>query len=294
MYATPIPSILPSMSAQLIGAHMPTSGGLGNSIRNGKAIGCTAIQVFTSSPQQWRSKPVSDEMAADFKAACAETEISKVVSHDSYLINLCAPDPDKRIQSIEGMKGEIERCSKYGIRYVVSHMGSHVGQGVEIGLDEVAESTRQVLEETPDDVTVCMETTAGQGTALMSKFEELAAIIDKLQGHSRLAICLDTCHIFVAGYDIRTEETFLQTFEQFEKVLGFDRLKVVHCNDSKKGLGSKVDRHDNLGKGEIGMETFRLLVNDSRFDQIPILLETPTENEGHEKDIATLWGLRSV
>ncbi len=276
------------MAATLIGAHMSTSGGLGNAVRNGKAIGCTAVQVFTSSPQQWKAKPVSDEMAANFKAACIETGISEVVSHDSYLINLCAPDPDKRIQSIEGIKSEIERCAKYGIRYVVSHMGSHVGQGEEAGLAGVAESTRQVLAETPESVTICMETTAGQGTALMAKFEQLATILDKLNGNNRLAICLDTCHVFVAGYDIRTAETFLKTFEEFDRIIGFERLSVIHCNDSRKGLGSKVDRHANIGQGEIGPEAFRLLVNDKRFDSIPILIETPAENQGHEQDIALL------
>jgi deoxyribonuclease-4 len=276
------------MAARLLGAHMPSAGVLGNSIRNGMAMGCTAIQVFTSSPQQWRAKPVTDEVAEDFRSACATTGITEVVSHDSYLINLCAPDPEKRNQSIEGMKGEIERCAKYGIRYVVSHMGSHVGQGEEVGLAAVAESTKRVLDETPESVTVCMETTAGQGSALMAKFEQLAFTLEQLKGHPRLAICLDTCHVFVAGYDIRTEETFSATFAEFEKVIGFDRLKVVHCNDSKKGYGSKVDRHANIGEGEIGLEAFRLLVNDSRFDNIPIVVETPTDNEGHERDLATL------
>ena len=281
------------MPAQLLGAHMPTSGGLGNTVRNGKAIGCTAVQVFTSSPQQWKSKPVTDEAALDFKNACAETGISEIVSHDSYLINLCAPDPAKREQSIEGMKGEIERCAKYGIRYVVSHMGAHVGQGEDVGLNAVVESTKRVLDETPDTVTICMETTAGQGSALMAKFEQLAFVLEHTKGHPRLGICLDTCHIFVAGYDIRTKETFLSTFDEFQRVIGFDRLKVVHCNDSKKGLGSKVDRHANIGSGEIGLDAYRLLVTDSRFDHIPILLETPTENEGHEKDLATLKQLQS-
>lgn len=270
---------------------MPAAGGLGNSIRNGKAIGCTAVQVFTSSPQQWKAKPVTDEMADDFKSALSETAITDVVSHDSYLINLCAPDADKREQSIEGIKREIERCAQYGIRWVVSHMGSHVGQGEEVGLAGVVESTRRVLAETPETVSICMETTAGQGSALMAKFEQLSYVIDALKGDPRLVICLDTCHIFVAGYDIRTPETFAATFDEFERVIGFDRLKVIHCNDSKKGLGSKVDRHANIGQGEIGLETFRLLVNDPRFENIPILLETPTENEGHEKDLATLKSL---
>jgi len=281
------------MSAQLLGAHMPTSGGLGNAIRTGKAMGCSAVQVFTSSPQQWRSKPVSDEMAADFRTACTETGITEVVSHDSYLINLCAPDPVKRIQSVNGIKAEIERCARYGIRYVVSHMGAHVGQGEQCGLDAVVETTRQVLEETPETVTILMETTAGQGTSLMAKFEQLAFVIEQLKGPERLAICLDTCHIFVAGYDIRTQQTFLKTFEDFDRIIGFNRLKVVHCNDSKKGLGSRVDRHANIGNGEIGTDAFRFLVNDQRFENIPILIETPTENEGHERDIATLKGLCS-
>lgn len=271
---------------------MPAAGGLGNSVRNGKAIGCTAVQVFTSSPQQWKFKPVTDEMAAEFKAGCADTGITHVVSHDSYLINLCAPDIEKREQSVAGMKNEIERCDRYGIRFVVSHMGAHMGQGEDVGLARVAESVKRVLDDTPDTVTVCMETTAGQGSALMAKFEQLAAVLEKLKGHPRLGVCLDTCHVFVAGYDIRTEETFKATFSDFERIVGFENLKVVHCNDSKKGLGSKVDRHANIGHGEIGPEPFRLLVNDSRFERIPILIETPTENEGHEKDMATLLGMK--
>lgn len=279
------------MSAQLLGAHIPSAGVLGNSVRNGLKMGCTAIQVFTSSPQQWKSKPVSDEAAADFKAAVSATGLDKVVSHDSYLINLCAPDLAKREQSIVGIKSEIERCAKYGIPFVVSHMGSHVGQGEDVGLAAVVESTRRVLDETPDSVTILMETTAGQGTALMAKFEQLAYVFDELKAHPRLAVCLDTCHVFVAGYDIRTAESFNHTFAEFDRVIGVDKLKVIHCNDSKKGLGSRVDRHDNLGNGEIGLEAFRLLVNDSRFDNIPILLETPTENEGHERDLAILKSL---
>jgi len=281
------------MAAQLLGAHMPSAGSLGNSIRNGKEMGCTAVQVFTSSPQQWASKPVTDEVAEDFKAACSSTGISEVISHDSYLINLCAPEQEKRDRSIEGMKNEIGRCAKYGIRYVVSHMGAHVGQGAEVGLALVAESIKRVLDETPDSVTVCMETTAGQGTTLMAKFEELAYVLEALKGHPRLKICLDTCHVFVAGYDIRTHETFSETFTEFDRIIGFDNLKVVHCNDSKKGFGSRADRHANIGQGEIGLEAFRLLVNDPRFERIPILIETPTDDEGHEKDLAMLKSLIS-
>ncbi len=279
------------MPAKLLGAHVPTSGGLGNAVRGGKAMGCAALQVFTSSPQQWKSKPVSDDMAQAFKSACSETGITQVISHDSYLINLCAPDPERRNQSIEALKGEIERCATYGIRFVVSHMGAHMGQGIDTGLAGVVESTKRILAESSDSVTICMETTAGQGSSLMSKFEELAFILDKMKCPPRLAICLDTCQFLVCRLIIRTEETFLETFADFERIIGFEHLKVIHCNDSKKGFGSRVDRHHNVGKGEIGEEAFRLLVNDPRFENIPILLETPTENEGHETDLATLKGL---
>jgi deoxyribonuclease-4 len=273
----------------LIGAHRPAVGGVHNAVRSAKAVGCTAVQVFTSSPQMWRSKPVSDEMAASFRQAVNETGITEVVSHDSYLINLCAPDPAKREQSMGGLKSEIERCARYGIDRVVSHMGAHMGQGEAAGLAAVSESIARVLAETPDSVTVCMETTAGQGTALMSKFEELAVILELTKGHPRLATCLDTCHIFVAGYDIRSAEAFADTFSEFDRIVGLDRLRVIHCNDSKKGLGSHVDRHAHIGEGEIGDEAFRLLVTDPRFARIPILLETEIEGEGQERDLAKLW-----
>lgn len=280
------------MSAKLIGAHMSSSKGLGNAIRKGKEIGCTTVQVFTSSPQMWRSAPVTAEKVADFKKAQLETGIYDVVTHDSYLINLCAMDPAMREKSITGLTDELHRSAAYGIPFVVSHMGAHMGQGCDIGLAGVAEAAAKVLDESPDSVTLLMETTAGQGSALNSRFEELAKLLELMKGHPRLAVCLDTCHIFVAGYDIRTEETFMRTFEEFERLIGFDRLKVVHCNDSKKGLGTKVDRHEHLGKGEIGIKAFELLVNDPRFEAIPIIVETPESEELHEVNVAVLKTLR--
>ena len=279
------------MPAKLLGAHTPASGGVHKAIYRAKELGCTAVQVFTSSPQQWRSKPVTEEMASEFRKAVEETGIKSLVSHDSYLINLCALDPAKREQSIEGMKGEIERCALYGIPFVVSHMGAHMGQGEEVGLAGVAESLARVLQETPESVTICMETTAGQGSALMAKFEQLARVLDLLDWHERIGICLDTCHVFVAGYDIRTQETYEQTWSEFDRIIGLPRLKVIHCNDSKKGLGSRVDRHAHIGEGELGAEPFRLLVNDPRFENVPIVIETEVESEGHERDLATLRAL---
>jgi deoxyribonuclease-4 len=279
------------MPAKLLGAHIPASGGLAKALRRAKELDCTAVQVFTSSPQQWKCKPVSEEMASDFKLAVQETGITALVSHDSYLINLCALDPAKREQSIGAMKSEAERCATYGIPYVVSHMGAHMGQGEEAGLAGVAESLARVLHETPETVTILMETTAGQGSALMAKFEQLARVLDLLDWHERVGICLDTCHIFVAGYDIRSQETYEQTWSEFDRIIGIPRLKVIHCNDSKKGLGSRVDRHAHIGEGELGSEPFRLLVNDPRFENVPIVIETEVENEGHERDLATLRSL---
>jgi len=280
------------MSAKYLGAHRPATGGVHNAVLDAHRIGCTAVQVFTSSPQMWHSKPVTSAMVSAFRSAVLETGIDQVVSHDSYLINLCAPDPAKRAQSIEGMKGEIERCAQYGIDRVVSHMGAHVGQGVDVGLSAVAESAKQVLAETPDSVTICMETTAGQGSALMSRFEELAFVLEALNGHPRLGVCLDTCHVFVAGYDIRTPSSFSSTFSEFDRIIGLDRLRVIHCNDSKKGLGSRVDRHEHLGEGEIGSEAFRCLVQDPRLTDVPILLETEIADEGQERDLALLKSFR--
>jgi deoxyribonuclease-4 len=278
------------MTAKLIGAHMPTAGGgIAKCVTDGNEIGCTAVQVFTKSPRMWASNPVTQDKIDDFQAAIKSTGINALVCHDSYLINLADPKPDGRERGIEGLTSEMTRCAAYGIPFVVSHMGSHMGEGEEIGLAKVVEATKIVLENTPETVTLLMETTAGQGSALNWKFEHLAHIIDAVKAHKRLAVCLDTCHIFVAGYDIRTEETFHATFSEFDRLVGFERLKVVHCNDSKKGLGSRVDRHDNLGEGEIGEKAFQLLVKDTRFDQIPIIIETPTENDGHRKNVAKLW-----
>ena len=279
-----------AMSATLIGAHMPNGGGgAAQAVRDGKAIGCTAVQVFTKSPRMWASPAPTGEKIADFKAAVEETGIRALVSHDSYLINLAAPQLEGRERSIEALKSEMDRCGAYGIPFVVSHMGAHLGDGEDVGIGRVIEGARRVLAETPGDVTLLMETTAGQGTALNAKFEQLATIIEACGRPERLGVCLDTCHIFAAGYDIRTRETFEATFEEFDCLVGFDHLKVVHCNDSKKGLGSRVDRHENLGDGEIGATAFKLLVTDRRFDKIPIVVETPIEDDGHRRNVGKLW-----
>ena len=280
------------MPAQFIGAHMPISKGLGNALREGKKIGCTAVQVFTSSPQQWKASPATQEKVADFQKAQKETGIAHVVTHDSYLINLCAPDKAMREKAILGLTNELNRSATYGIKFVVSHMGASVGQDVDDALKIVAESTKLVLDHSVDDVMLLMETTAGQGSALNSRFEEIARLLELMKGHKRIGVCVDTCHIFVAGYDIRAEAAFKKTFDEFHRLIGFDRLQVVHANDSKKGLGSKVDRHENIGKGEIGPKAFELLVNDPRFEKIPIVVETPDSETMHAVNVKTLQDMR--
>jgi deoxyribonuclease-4 len=268
---------------------MKTSKGLGNSLRDGKAIGAEAVQVFTSSPQMWRQSSVTQEKIDDLKKARQETGITEIISHDSYLVNLCAPEQEIAEKSLHTLKAEMLRCGIYEIPYVVSHMGAHKGQGEEHGIKVVAEATKEILAETPDDVMLLMETTAGSGSALGATFEQLAAVLDLLQRPKRLGICLDTCHIFVAGYDIRTRDGFEMVFEHFDNVIGCDRLRAFHLNDSKKGLGSRIDRHENIGEGDLGIEPFRFLVNDPRFARTPMTLETETEQ--HARNLATLKSL---
>ena len=278
------------MDSHLLGAHMPTGKGLGDAVAQGKAIGCTAVQVFTSSPQQWKAKVVTDEMASAFKQSCKESGIDSVVSHDSYLVNLCAPSDEIREKSLNGLKGELERCRKYGIRWAVSHIGAHMGQGEDEGIRIAGINVREVLAET-EDVTLLAETTAGQGSSLSYSFEGLAKLIEASGNPDRLGVCLDTCHVFAAGYDIRSGEGYEQMWSEFDRLIGLSKLHAIHCNDSKKPLGSRVDRHEHIGEGEIGIEAFRLLVNDSRFLATPILLETPEAPEGHARNLNKLWEL---
>lgn len=272
---------------------MPTGGGLDKALRRGAEIGCTAVQVFTSSPQQWRGREVTGEMANAFRKAMAETGVTAVVSHDSYLVNLSAPDPELREKSANALAAEMQRCSAYGIGLVVSHIGAHNGQGEEVGLSLAAEGIRRVLHETPEGVCLLMETTAGQGTSLNWRFEHLAILLERTSAPHRLGVCLDTCHVFAAGYDIRTAEGYDLVVSGFDRLVGLERLKAIHVNDSKKPLGSRVDRHAHVGDGEIGIEAFRLLVNDSRFVETPMVIETPDADSMHAENVRRLRSLMS-
>jgi deoxyribonuclease-4 len=279
--------MLSAMAAKYLGAHMPTGKGLGAAVRAGAAIACTAVQVFTSSPQQWRSRPVTDAMAADFALACSETGITHTVSHDSYLVNLAALDDEKQTMSVNALIEELQRCDRYGIPLVVSHIGAHMGAGEDAGRERAAHAIRRVLADSPSTVTLLMETTAGQGSSLNAHLEGLAAFRE-LVPDNRLGVCVDTCHLFAAGYDIRTDEGYDAFWVRFESLLGWAPLMAFHLNDSQKPLGSRVDRHAAIGEGLIGEACFRRLVNDPRFAEVPMVVETPDAETEHAVNVARL------
>ena len=270
---------------------MPTVGGLHHSLISGKAIGCSAVQLFTGSPKRWHHPPVTEEQAALFRDALTETGIRFTVAHDSYLINLAALDETAVEKSRTAFREELDRAEALGIPWVVTHMGAHLKAGVEPATARLIESLKRVLSDTDAlgyQVGVALETTAGQGTGLGANFDELAAVLEGVGPHPRLGVCLDTCHIFVAGYDFRTPETYQQTWDEFERKIGLRNLKVIHANDAKKPLGSRVDRHDHLGEGEIGYEGFALLLTDPRLVHVPIIVETPDSETMHEINVAKL------
>lgn len=276
------------MPHRFLGAHLSTAKGLHQAVRDGYAMGAGAAQVFTSSPRTWKGGAADPKKAEALGKAWEECGRPVLVSHDTYLVNLAHPEEATREKSRACLTEEMQRSGAYGIPFVVSHIAAALGQEADVARGRAVETIRRVLDDSPSSVTLLMETTAGQGSAMNRSFDELAAFLGELQGDERVGVCLDTCHVFAAGYDLRTPETYAATMAEFDAKVGLDRLKIVHCNDSQKDLGSKVDRHANLGKGKIGLEAFRLLVNDPRFAEKPILLETPAEDDGHTKDLAIL------
>ncbi len=279
---------------QLLGAHTSTSGGVSASIPLAESLGFTAMQIFTRNNNRWTSKPLSDKEISGFRDKLKESSIKFVVSHDSYLINLCAKDEINLKKSKEAFKDEILRCSRLGIKYLNFHPGAHGGQGEEDGIKIIAESLNELHEETPDaGVSSMIETTAGQGTNLGYNFEQIRKMIDLIEDKERMTVCVDTAHIFAAGYDLRDEKLFEKVFDDFDSIIGLDRLQCFHINDSKKELGSRVDRHDHIGKGFIGLDGFRNLMNCERLAHIPKVLETPKGKEQLEdvENIKTLLSL---
>lgn len=283
------------MSNKFVGAHTSASGGVFNAIKNAEAIGARAFALFTKNQRQWKAKPLDAETIDTFKRYLDESGIEPkhVLPHDSYLINLGHPEVEKRQKSFDSFVEEVERCMQLGLDRLNFHPGSHLKKiSEEQCLDYIAENMNRTLERT-EGVTLVLENTAGQGSNLGWKFEHLAHIIDKIEDKSRVGVCIDTCHMFTAGYDIRTKEAYDISMAEFENVVGFKYLRGMHLNDSKPDLGSHVDRHDSIGKGKIGLGAFRYIMNDPRMDDIPLILETIDETIWAE-EIRLLYSLEEA
>jgi deoxyribonuclease IV len=266
-----------------IGAHMSVAGGLPLAIARAKLHGCEALQIFTKNASQWRARPLPDEEIAAFRQAAQDTGIGPIVAHASYLINVATADPALRAQSIAALGEEVDRAEALGLLGVVLHPGARLATREAEAIDLVVSALAQVLRDRPRGKTmILLEHTAGQGTAMGATFEEIAAMLNGVRNRKRLGVCLDTCHLLASGYDLCSEDGYDATFERFEELIGFDRLKVFHMNDSKRPCRSRVDRHAHIGQGCIGLEPFRRLVNDPRFDHLPMLIETE-KTETREK-----------
>ncbi len=280
------------MSNKYVGAHTSAAGGVYNAIRNAEAIGAKAFALFTKNQRQWKAKPLDAETIDTFKRMLEESGIlpKHVLPHDSYLINLGHPEEEKRQKSFDAFVDEVERCMQLGLDRLNFHPGSHLKKITEEQcMDYIADNMNRTLDRT-EGVTLVLENTAGQGSNLGWKFEHLAYIIDRIEDKSRVGVCIDTCHMFTAGYDIRTRDAYDVSMAEFGNVIGFDYLRGMHLNDSKPGLGSHVDRHESIGKGKIGLEAFRFIMNDPRMDDIPLILETIDETIWAE-EIRLLYSL---
>ena len=260
----------------LLGAHMSIAGGVDKSLLLGKTVDCDAIQIFTKSSRQWAAKPYTKEEVELFDLNRKVTGITTVIAHDSYLLNLGSPDGTLRKRSVGAFIDELERCEILGVSNLVAHPGAHVGAGEDAGIRTIAGSLDEVHKACPGYRTkVTLEITAGQGSNLGYRFEQIGNIIEATKESDRLRVCFDTEHAFAAGYDIRTKEGYERTFSEFDEMIGIEVLAAFHLNDSKKEFNSRVDRHEHIGKGHIGVEAFRFLLNDQRFWGLPMCLETP-------------------
>jgi deoxyribonuclease-4 len=285
-----------SFGLPMFGSHLSIAGGLHNALLEAEKLGMTTAQIFTKNQQQWRCPPLADAAVLEWHSHRRRLKFERTVSHDSYLINLASPDEVMRRKSIDLFVEEVLRCDLLGIPLLVTHPGAHMGQGEEVGLRRVAEALDEVHAALPGAKTVtCLEITAGMGSSLGYRLEHLAEIIAQVKEPGRLGVCLDTAHLFAAGYDFRGRK-FPRFMREVEKTIGYRAIKVLHVNDSKKPLGSRVDRHEHIGRGEIGLDGFRPIVRERRFAKIPKILETPKgkNDSGRDWDAINLEALRGL
>jgi deoxyribonuclease IV len=276
----------------LLGAHMSIGGGVQMSIQRARSIECTAMQIFVKNNMQWFARPLTRQEIRGFLKHSQRHELLSIFAHANYLINLAAINPQFHANSLRALSEELIRADQLKLPFLVLHPGAHLGEGEEAGLEKIIESIDSVLSGIPKIKTrIALETTAGQGSCLGSKFEQLAYIIGRIREPERLCVCLDTAHIFAAGYNIGSESAVRKTFGEFDRVIGRDRLVAIHVNDSKTARGSRVDRHEHIGKGKIGFEAFRFIMRDRRFREIPKVLETPKGKDLAE-DVQNLKTLR--
>ena len=277
-----------------VGMHVSISGSIDRAVDNALAIGCTAFQIFTRNPRGWASKPLSSKDVTSYKEKLAASKIDRfaTVAHMPYLPNLSSPEEEPFAQSLKSLIDEIKRCSKLGIPFIVAHLGSHKGAGDKKGIEKLVKSFTDAARDTPDDVMILLENTAGQKNSVGSDFEQLASILFELKPSKRFGICLDTCHAFAAGYDLRTDKAASLTLQKFDKAIGFEHLRIVHLNDSKGEIGCNIDRHEHIGLGQIGEVGLSRVIRTANSKKIPIILETPIDekrdNLGNMKKVREL------
>jgi len=278
----------------LLGAHMSIGGGVHMAIQRARSIGCTTMQIFVKNNMQWLARPLTRREIGAFLNHSQRHELLSIFAHANYLINLAATNPQFHANSLRSLSEELIRADQLKLPFLVLHPGAHLGAGEEAGLEKIIESIDHVFSRIPKIKTrIALETTAGQGSCLGSKFEHLAYIISRVREPERLCVCLDTAHIFAAGYDIGSESAVRKTFREFDRVILRDRLVAIHVNDSKTARGSRVDRHEHIGRGKIGLEAFRIIMRDHRFRKIPKVLETPKGKDLRE-DVENLKTLRGL
>jgi deoxyribonuclease-4 len=288
---------MPKHGMPPLGAHMSISGGLHKALERGEKTGCQVIQIFTKNRNRWKCKALSKKEIDLFDEVREKASVTPVAVHNSYLINLASPRPNVAKESLHALLDELRRAELLRIPYLVMHPGAHLGEGESKGLLRIVEGINRVHDRTEGyNVKILLETTAGQGTNLGYCFDHLAEIIERTESKNRLGVCFDTCHAFAAGYDFRNPTSYQELFRKFDDIIGLNRLMLFHLNDSKKGLGSRVDRHEHPGIGKIGLQAFSLLLNDDKFSHHPFLLETPKgkDENGVDLDIINLNLLREL
>lgn len=281
----------------LLGAHMSISGGLEKAIESGASIGCTTIQIFTKSNRQWNAKVLTQKEIELFKDTAKTLKMGPIIAHATYLINIASADPKISQSSTQALAMELARCQDLAIPYLVLHPGSYGTGTPQEGLERISHHLDAIFEQVPGHTMILLETMAGQGTSLCWNFEQIATVIKKSTHKKRLGVCLDTCHAFVAGYDFTTKDSYEKLWKDFDSLIGIEHLKAIHINDSKKGCGSRIDRHEHIGKGALGLEPFELLFNDPRFFDVPKILETPKATQEpfteDKMNMATIYSLLS-